>query len=162
MTITIRPAQPADAENMSALLNQIIEIGGTTALLTPQTPEDLRDWMGKHGARASWHVAVDETGRILGQQSAEPHEKLPHDAADIASFVHIDAVGKGVGTSLFAATCTRIRTLGYTWLNASIRSDNASGLSYYTKMGFVDWKIEPDARIADGRITGKTHKRFDL
>lgn len=161
MGLSVREATLEDANQMAELLNAIIEIGGTTAYLDPVTPRYIANKMTNSGPRASWHVA-DEDGAVLGFQWAAPHDQLPEDAADIASFVRVGAVGKGIGSRLFEATCAKTRALGYIWLNASIRSDNASGLTYYTKMGFTDWKIDPEAALSDGRITGKTHKQFFL
>jgi len=161
MTVAIRPVQHTDIGQMTELLNEIIEIGGTTAYLTPQTEADIARWVSRGGDKASWHVA-DEDGAVLGFQWAEPHDQLPAVAASVATFVRVGTVGKGLGTRLFAATTAKARALGFVWLNASIRSDNVSGLTYYAKMGFKDWKIDPDAALSDGRITGKTHKRFNL
>lgn len=160
--ITIRPAIAADADAMAALLNQIIAIGGTTAFETPVAPDTIRHWMAKDGPRAAWHVAQDDTGLILGYQSCEPHSGLPPAAGDIASFVQVNQAGRGIGRRLFEATKIACRALGYTWINAAIRSDNQSGLTYYTAMGFIDWKHDPTAALADGTITGKTYKRYDL
>jgi L-amino acid N-acyltransferase YncA len=162
MQITIREATTKDAPQMAELLNEIIEIGGTTAFLQQVSADQITHWIIKDSGTASWHVAVNDTGHILGQQSAEPHEKLPPEAADIASYVRIGATGLRIGTQLFESTSVKAQALGYVWLNASIRSDNDSGLRYYAKMGFKDWKVEPDARLSDGRITGKHHKRYDL
>jgi len=159
--ITIRTVRTEDAKQMAELLNEIIGIGGTTAYLNPVSAEDIGGWIARGGDRASWHVA-EEDGVILGFQWAEPHDQLPSEAASAASFVRAGVVGKGIGTKLFAATTAKARALGFEWLNASIRSDNTSGLTYYSKMGFKDWKVDPEAALSDGRVTGKHHKRFDL
>ena len=161
MTVTIRPVTDADYAQMTELLNEIIEVGGTTAYLKPISVQDMQKWVSRGGDMASWHVA-EEGGTILGFQWAEPHDQLPDEAASAATFVRIGTVGKGIGTKLFEATTTKMRALGFVWLNASIRSDNESGLSYYSKMGFKDWLVEPDAALSDGRVTGKNHKRYDL
>ncbi|MEO1453320.1 MAG: GNAT family N-acetyltransferase [Pseudomonadota bacterium] len=158
----VRPATKADTGAMAEILNALIDAGGTTALQTRVTAADLEAWMVKHAGRNAWHVAVDADGQVLGFQLAEPHDDLPGDAIDIASFARIGAGGKGVGAALFAATSAACRAMGYRWINASIRSDNRSGLTYYGRMGFVDWDVDPDARLSDGTLTGKTHKRFDL
>ncbi|MEM9974137.1 MAG: GNAT family N-acetyltransferase [Pseudomonadota bacterium] len=160
--ITVRQATSEDAPQMAALLGAIIKRGGTTALRGPVTAEDIMTWMSAAPARSSWHVASDNTGQVLGFQWAEPHENLPPEAADIASFVRIGETGRGVGQTLFATTVWRARALGYRWLNASIRGDNTSGLTYYARIGFYDWKIDDDATLWDGTVTGKVHKRFDL
>jgi L-amino acid N-acyltransferase YncA len=162
MQITVRPFIDADIPQMTQILNEIIEVGGTTAYLTPVSEGDTAQWVARGGEKASWYVALDETNRVVGFQWAEPHHLLPPEAASVASFVRIGVVGAGVGSKLFEQTTKKARSLGFNWLNASIRSDNVSGLTYYSKMGFNDWHLEPEAALSDGRITGKTHKRFDL
>lgn len=162
MILEIRSASAADIAQMTELLNEIIEIGGTTAYLTAVSQSDLAQRVASAPSNACWNVAVDETGRVVGFQWAEPHDQLPADAASIATFVRVGVVGGGIGTKLFEATTTQMRACGMVWINASIRSDNDGGLRYYTKMGFKDWEIDPSARLSDGTITGKHHKRFDL
>jgi len=121
MEIAIRAFVHNDLPQMTELLNEIIEIGGTTAYLSPLTESDLESWTKR---------------------------KVAH--------------GAGIGSKLFAKTSEQMKELGFEWINASIRSDNDSGLRYYSKMGFRDWKVEPDAKLSDGRVTGKNHKRFNL
>ncbi len=162
MEIAIRAFVHNDLPQMTELLNEIIEIGGTTAYLSPLTESDLESWTKRKVAHARWNVAQDDTGRIVGFQWAESHPNLPPEAASIATFVRVGVVGAGIGSKLFAKTSEQMKELGFEWINASIRSDNDSGLRYYSKMGFRDWKVEPDAKLSDGRVTGKNHKRFNL
>lgn len=157
----IRPARPADAAQMSAILNEIIGIGGTTAYLTPVSECKMLGWMAKDGTVSSWQVA-EKDGSVIGYQSAEPHPKLPPEAVTVASYVKIGTTGLGVGGKLFTATQAACRALGYRWINATIRADNTSGLTYYGKMGFIDWHIDADGALSDGTVTGKISKRFDL
>jgi L-amino acid N-acyltransferase YncA len=162
MQIKVRTFIDEDIPQMTEILNEIIEIGGTTAYLSPLSENDIAQWVARGGSKASWSIALDDINRVVGFQWAEPHHLLPPEAASVASFVRLGVVGAGIGSKLFEQTTKNARSLGFSWLNASIRSDNVSGLSYYSKMGFNDWYLEPEATLSDGRITGKTHKRFDL
>ncbi len=162
MTITIRDFHEDDIPQMTDILNEIIEIGGTTAYLDPISHAEMAQKIAHGGEKAHWSVAINEAGDVVGFQWAAPHDQLPPEAATIASFVRVGVVGGGIGSKLFDVTKQKMKALGYEWLNASIRSDNTSGLTYYSKMGFKDWKIEPDASLSDGSVTGKHHKRFDL
>ncbi len=158
----VRQANDADAGAMAEILNEIIGIGGTTALEGVVCDADLKDWMARNADRASWVVAEDADGRIMGFQWFEPNPKLPPEAADIATFARASSAGRGIGTAMFEMTKDRARVLGYGWINASIRSDNRSGLTYYAKMGFQDYGSDPTVALSDGTVTGKTYKRFDL
>jgi L-amino acid N-acyltransferase YncA len=162
MQITIRPFIASDIPQMTDILNEIIEIGGTTAYLAKISEGDMTSWVARGVERTSWMTAQDDAGQVVGFQWAEPHPLLPPEAASIASFVRVGVVGAGIGSKLFAQTSKRMRAFGFEWINASIRSDNASGLTYYARMGFEDWKIDPDATLSNGQVTGKTHKRYNL
>ena len=153
MTPHVRRAGSLDTKPMARLLNQIIAAGGTTAITAPVTDGDLRDWIQTGGAMAAWHLAENDGGTLLGFQWIEPHPDLPSDACDIATFVQIGRTGLGIGSRLFDATRHAANSLGYSWINATIRADNSGGLAYYQSRGFEDY-----ARLEDGRIC----KRYDL
>ncbi len=159
--LEIRPAHPFDASALAALLNPIIAEGSTTALTTPIDINDMRTWMERAPGRSSWLVA-EKAGVLHGFQVIEPWEQLPPEACDIGSFVATGHTGLGVGSKLFEETKRIARALGYAWINAHIRADNTSGLTYYQSRGFRDWKYVKDVQLADGRIVDKIWKRFDL
>jgi len=158
----VRRAGALDAGPMAALLNAIIRQGGTTAIVTPLAPDDMRDWIGCDGDAAVWHLAEDDRGTLLGFQWIAPHPDLPPEACDIATFVRIGKTGLGIGSALFAATRAAAAALGYGWINASIRSDNSGGLIYYQSRGFEDHGRKTGIEIAPGLNVDKILKRFDL
>lgn len=158
----VERACSADAREMADLLNEIIAIGGTTALLDPLSAEDMRSWMARAGPRGVGFVARDEEGDLMGFQWVEPHPGLGPEVAQIASFVSPGATGLGIGSALFDATRHATRVMGYEWIDATIRADNESGLTYYQSRGFETYRTDPDARLSDGRRVGKISKRFDL
>ena len=162
MRITVRPAVPADFSQMSELLNPIIAAGETTALQSPVTADDLLKRMDNFKGRNAWHVARNDSGRIMGFQFVEPHVDLPDDAGDIATYVRIGAIQLGIGSKLFEATKQAAAKLGYVWLNATIRADNSGGLAYYSSRGFKTWTTDEDTPLSDGTIVTKISKRYDL
>jgi len=159
--IATRPAQLFDAAAMAALLNPIIETGGTTALTQTVDAEFIRGWMAKAPARSAWTVAESE-GDIVGFQLIAPWDQIPDDACDIGTYVAQDKSGMGIGSALFEATKKAASKLGYKWINAHIRADNESGLPYYQSRGFRDWKYVEGYQLDDGQIVDKVWKRFDL
>ncbi len=68
----------------------------------------------------------------------------------------------GAGTALFKATCDHARSIGLKALNATIRADNLGGLTYYGKMGFVDYKVDKAVPLNDGRLVDRISKRYLL
>lgn len=162
MSIIIRKAGNADARQMSELLNEIIKIGGTTAIVNPVSTQDIADWISASPGESSWVVAEDDTGKILGFQMLVPHVDLPDDAADIATFVRVGAVQLGIGSKLFETSRMAAKQLGYAWINATIRADNSGGLAYYGSRGFETYKTDDDVNLQNDQRVGKVHRRYTL
>jgi len=108
------------------------------------------------------HVAVDESGELAGFQTLGRYPGLPGDIGDIGTFARIEGKQRGVGSALFPVTVTRARQLGHSAINATIRADNAGGLAFYAKQGFVDHGVTPGVSLADGTPVDRVHKRYSL
>ncbi|MGR3637799.1 MAG: GNAT family N-acetyltransferase [Shimia sp.] len=160
--ITVRHGGEADLRQTLDLLNEIIEIGGTTAITKPLSREDLGDWLMADQDKANWIIAEDETGALLGFQYICPWQDLPPEACEIATFVRSGRTGLGVGSKLFDATKQAARDMGYAWINAEIRSDNNGGLAFYQSRGFEDYKRKDSVTLDDGTVVSKSFKRYDL
>lgn len=160
--IHVRKATLPDARLMAELLNGIIRKGGSTALTEEAGRDTLEKWMSSQSQQSIWHLAEDETGFLLGFQAVTPHDRLPPEACDIASFVRLGRTGLGVGSRLFEATATAARALGYRWINATIRADNPGGLAYYQSRGFEAYHIDRDVILGNGLVVDKISKRFVL
>ena len=153
----IRDARPGDAEAMTAILNRIIAMGGTTAHETPKTGQQVRnDYVDGPEVLAS--VVVEVGGAVIGWQSVGRWQGDPH----IGSFVDPGVQAKGAGAAMFDLTCQRLRGQGVGYIMASIRADNVPGLAYYARIGFVDVGQDADFALSDGRVVGRIHRRFDL
>jgi L-amino acid N-acyltransferase YncA len=157
----VRPATLADAPAMTDLLNRIIAIGGTTAHETPFTPEAVASHYIAGDEPICCHLAEDEAG-LIGFQCVGHNPALPEGWGDIGSFVSPDRQRCGAGVALFAATVPAARAAGLTVLNATIRADNAPGLGYYARRGFVVYATDPDYALKSGQVVGRVSRRFDL
>lgn len=160
--IRVRRALPFDAGSMATLLNTIIEIGGTTALVRPVTAQDMMEWMDVAPDMSAWHVALDAQEKVVGFQWIEPSDQLPPEAAEIATFVQVGQTGLGIGSALFSATANAARSLGYVWIRANIRADNDGGLTYYQSRGFRDYAVIEGYEMSDGTTVDKRLKRYDV
>ncbi|WP_298968783.1 GNAT family N-acetyltransferase [uncultured Roseobacter sp.] len=160
--IRVRKAMALDAGSMARLLNAIIEKGGTTALTRPVTGDDLQQWMASAPEQSAWHVALDDAEEVVGFQWISPHPDLPPEAVDVATFVQMGKTGLGIGSALFTATSQAAKSLGYIWINATIRADNEGGLTYYQSRGFRDWHFDENVALESGQIVNKVSKRYDI
>ena len=157
----IRPVEPGDAAELAELLNAIIARGGTTALQHPYTPERLAQAY-LSGPQVICCFVAEAEGQLLGFQTLGHIAALPDDIGDIGTFTRIDGIQRGVGSALFAATCTRARDLGLTAINAVIRADNTGGLTFYSRQGFVDHHIVRGVPLNDGTPVDRVWKRYSL
>lgn len=159
--VSIRRAGALDAKAIADLLNEVIEEGGTTAITTKVTGDDIKHQMDTM-PRNAWHIAEDETGNLLGFQWIDQIESLPAEAASIATFARVGKTGLGIGSKLFEETKKAAKALGYTWINADIRADNEGGLIYYQSRGFEDYGRKTGIRLSNGLVVDKVLKRYDL
>lgn len=157
--VRVRPGGAADAAGLAAILNAIIAQGGTTAHEVPFTPGQLAAQYVDGAGVISCQVA-EGVGGLLGFQALARHDGLPDGWADIATFARLDGKVPGVGTALFAATLAAAR--GLVAINATIRADNAGGLAFYRKMGFVQYGLSPAVPLGDGRPVDRLHHRRDI
>lgn len=161
MSLIVRESAAGDARYMAEILNEIIEIGGTTAIEEPVAPEFFEEIIGRDDPLTFSHSAF--SGKMLvGFQWIEPYPSLPSGVAGIATFVKVDGTQSGIGRALFAATKDACKKAGYTEIDATIRGDNTGGLNYYSKMGFVDHAVTVQKPLSSGLKVDRIHKRFPL
>ena len=158
----MRATDIADVPQLCALLNEIIEIGGTTAHQKTFSHKTFAEKFLLQETKISSLVACNEAGERLGFQTVDSWADLPDDWGDISTFARVSDKVKGVGTALFEATCKIVRENGFVAINAAIRADNVSGLAYYEKMGFETYEILKDRTLADGTIVDRVLKRYFL
>jgi GNAT superfamily N-acetyltransferase len=158
--VIVRPATPADVAAMTALLNRIIALGGTTAHEAPFAEGQVQHHYVDGPDLICGFVA--EAEGLLGFQAVGLNPALPAGWGDIGTFVTPDCQRSGAGAALFAATCAASRAAGLVALNATIRADNLPGLGFYARRGFVDYAQDPDYALKSGQVVGRISRRFDL
>ena len=161
-SLAIRAASADDVEGMRTLLNEIIRVGGTTAITDELSPDEMREWFISGEAVVSCFVAIDSDGSIAGFQSLSFYGSLPAGWVDIATFASRSRHKSGVGSALFARSREAALKLGLTAINATIRVVNVGGLAYYSRMGFQTYLVEEGDPKAHGRVFNRIHKRFTL
>jgi L-amino acid N-acyltransferase YncA len=98
-TLTIRPAVDADIESMRTLLNEIIRVGGTTAITNELSPDEMREWFISGRDVVSCFVAVDSNRAITGFQLVGCDPIAPRDATCEASLVRCELTGSNLGAT---------------------------------------------------------------
>ena len=154
--LTIRPARPDDADQMADLINALIRLGNNTVHRSLFDHQRMMD----HYLAPTLGIAclVAENDRqVMGFQALEwsnPNwqgpDARPEGWAMIATFVRQDTHQQGIGTRLFKNTLTAAKSAKAIAIDATIRSDNQSGLRYYTKMGFQQDGVLKSVPLSDG------------
>ncbi len=157
----IRKARASDLVAITEILNEIIEIGGTTAYQTPRRPDYFNEQISPEFPRSFMHVAEDEA-QILGFQWINPFDPPEEHLGGIATFAKPGITQRGIGSALFAATKAAAIAAGFTTIVAVIRADNTGGLAYYSKMGFEDRSVEKAVPLTDGTPVDRMRKEFKL
>lgn len=160
-TVTIRPPVAFDAAPMAQLLSAIIRAGGTTARTNEVSAADMAAMISADADRSAWFVAEID-GEIVGFQHVAPWPGLPPEACDIATFVKHGKQQLGIGSALFDRTARSARELGYSWICACIRSDNAGGRAYYQSRGFREYDLLEQVTLSNGLQVNQILTRFDL
>ncbi|MBB5721285.1 L-amino acid N-acyltransferase YncA [Loktanella ponticola] len=154
--LSARKTRESDIPDLVNLFNHTVRIGGTTA------HEDEWDYatFKSHyfDDPAFVHTVLNGT-KPVGFQAVFA---LPQNGLAIGSFTDQKAPVRGAGTVLFNATKTAAIANGFAFIDAKIRADNAPGLAYYSKMGFVDHHIDKGVPLKDGTPLDRVTKRLTL
>ena len=161
-SIVVREAIKYDSLKLREVLNEIILIGGTTAIEIPLSDSEFEDYFLCGPSFIYCNVATNRSAEILGFQSLSRHPKLANGWADIATFARMMPKTPGVGTALFNNTMLYARRIKLEAINATIRADNISGLSYYSKMGFVDYFVDSAVPLNDGTPVDRISKKIEI
>ena len=150
--IQIRDVRIEDAEGILAILNPIIAARCYTAMDTPFTVEQERDFIRTFPERGIFLAAIDTTSRrVIGFQNVSPFGSFT------SAFDHVGVIGtyvdlarrrEGIAGRLFAATYAAARHKGYEKFFSYVRADNHAGLQTYVSQGFrVVGTAERQAKI---------------
>ena len=147
----LRPATPADAAAIVALINPIIALGSMTAYTTPFTAGAQREYLAAFPAEGVFNLALDGD-HLLGWQEIVPTQVQFE--AEIATFVRLDQHGRGVGSALMRASTATMRERGFRTIIAEIRADSPVSQAYYIRHGFSE-TARYDRLADDGRVMPK-------
>lgn len=157
MTLSARPMTPEDVPACVDIVNHIIALGGTTAYEEPFTNVGF-DAHYRQEPPISMVVLSDD--RVVGFQSLFEVEPGLY---SIGSFTDQKYPVKGAGRVVFDATLAAAKERGGSAILAKITSDNTGGLTYYERIGFVDFEVDKADHVrANGTVVDRIIKRYLL
>jgi RimJ/RimL family protein N-acetyltransferase len=149
----IRRAVPQDAGAITGILQGIASERIYTAISSPWSEDEQRQYLNSLSAREAIHVAEGPGREIVGYQTLELW------APTLNSMAHVGQVGtflapewrrKHVGQALFERTLEFARKRDYLKFISQVRSSNASAQAFYQRLGFREGgRLTRQVRIAD-------------
>jgi RimJ/RimL family protein N-acetyltransferase len=150
----IRRARPADAEGIASLMHAVVAERVHSAIDRAWMPDEERRYLESLSSREAFHVAVADTGQIVGTQSLELFStmlKTMSHVAHVGTFVLPTWRGRGVGPALFELTRPFAVAAGFRKLVITVRASNEQALSFYRGLGFVECGRLSKQVVIDGK-----------
>ncbi len=131
MTLTTRPATPADSDSIARIYTQGIEDRTSTFETRPRTAEDVRAWFD-----APYPVVVVERdGEVIGWASMSGYH--PRECyVGIAEYSVYEARGIGAGRIAMNGLIEAARAAGYWKLLSRIFIENTTSRHLMASLGF--------------------------
>ncbi|MFL6695626.1 MAG: arsinothricin resistance N-acetyltransferase ArsN1 family B [Vitreoscilla sp.] len=136
--MTIRTAEPADAEALSAIYAPIVRDTTISFELDPPSVAEMRSRIVTTMKALPWLVSVDGHGAVDGYVYASKHrERAAYQwSVDVTAYVREDARGQGVGKRLYVTLFDELVRLGYFQAFAGIALPNAASIALHESLDF--------------------------
>ena len=137
----VRRAVAADAEGIAVVMHAVVAERVHSAIDRAWSADEERRYLESLSGREAFHVAIGDSGQIVGCQSLELYSTvlttMSH-VAQVGTFVLPSWRGHGVGPALFEFTRRFAVSEGYRKVVITVRGSNASALWFYRGLGFVE------------------------
>jgi L-amino acid N-acyltransferase YncA len=149
MSLTTRPARPADAGAITEIYNQGIEDRIATFETEPRTPADVAPWFD----HAHAFVAVcDPAGEVVGYAVAHRYSDRScyRGIGEFSVYVRRSHRGQGIGQAAMAALIEAARVDGLWKLTSRIFPENRASLALMARMGVKEIGVHAKHGKLDG------------
>ncbi len=136
--MTIRIAEPSDAEAVAAIYAPVVRDTAISFELEPPSAEEMRSRIAATLKALPWLVSLDGHGAVNGYVYASKHrERAAYQwSVDVTAYVREDARGQGVGKRLYAQLFGELVRLGYFQAFAGIALPNEASVALHESLGF--------------------------
>jgi L-amino acid N-acyltransferase YncA len=135
VSITLREAEPGDAEAIAAIHDEAVMAGNATLRSEPRPVSEVEAIISKDHP----FLVAEEEGTVLGWASIGPYEESnPYYAGvgEVAVYVGSAARGRGVGGALLEAAAISAREAEKFKLVAKVFTTNEASLRLFERMGY--------------------------
>jgi L-amino acid N-acyltransferase YncA len=147
--VTIRAAEPSDADAIAALYNQGIAERQATFETRPREPEEIRPWFEPG---LPFLVATDADERVIGFARVSPYSDrcVYEGVGEHGVYVDARARGLGVGRRLLDALAAEAERRGMYKLTSRVFTTNAASLAAHRAAGFEEIGVQRRHGKLDG------------
>lgn len=152
--IQVRRAVADDADGISKIMHVVVAERVHSAIDRAWSAEEERRYLQSLSSREAFHVAIADSGVVVGCQSLELYSSMltaMSHVAQVGTFVLPSWRKRGVGPALFRVTHPFAVAAGYRKLVITVRGSNASALSFYRGLGFVECGRLSNQVVIDGK-----------
>jgi len=138
MNVTIRRAEPGDAEAITEIYKGPKAIRGTLQL--PHPSVESRRKKITEAPEGVFLLVAEVDGKLVGDLGlvTYPHSPRRRHVGSLGMAVHDDWQGQGIGTALMGAAIDLAdKWLNLTRLELDVYTDNEPAIGLYKKFGFV-------------------------
>lgn len=137
--VRIRPAERRDLPRLTEIYNHYVVHTPVTFDLEPYTVEERAMWFEQFGATGRYRLLVaEEDGAITGYAGTIRFRPKPAYATTVESSIYCspDAVGKGIGSRLYAALFEAISGEDIHLIVAGYTLPNPASATLHARFGF--------------------------
>ena len=138
-TRTIRPATPADAENICTIYNHYIATTTISFEEEPVTPNDMAQRIADVAAANLPYLVMFENDKLIGYAYATKWRVRAAYRYSVESSVYLDPhqAGQGAGTMLYEALLVELRQRDLHLVIGGIAQPNEASVRLHERLGFV-------------------------
>jgi phosphinothricin acetyltransferase len=154
MTISIRPATPADIPAIACIYAHAVETGTASFELTAPDEAEMARRMNELAPKGFPYFAAEVDGRLAGYAYAGLYRTRPAYRFTLEDSVYIapDCQGRGVGRALLAALIEESTKRGFRQMIAVIGdSEQAASIALHATLGFAYVGTLPNVGFKFGR-----------
>jgi L-amino acid N-acyltransferase YncA len=133
MPAEVRRATPDDADDISAIIAELVRGEESVVFTEPMPPDEVKAWMDRQGDNGVMLV-VDDGRFILGFAAVDFDSSRPNECS-YAAWILPRNRRQGHGTALAEEAIAFARERGYRRIRGRLPNNNEAALSYLSAIG---------------------------
>jgi L-amino acid N-acyltransferase len=143
-TLSLRIAEPHDAEAIAAIYNHEVEHETSTFDLVPRTVDEQRTWLAARTGVFSVIVAHDSDKGVVGFAALSTYRERAGYRSTVENSIYVrrDQQRRGVGKLLLTRLLDVARDSGFHTVIARIEATSTGSLALHESLGFTMVGVE--------------------